>query len=182
MLRLLARCLAVLSILAMAGCGIESDYDIGQKLTPQTPLLPGTYKGESAESKPAKITRVSDGYLLEMTDDKGNVSRAPIRFFKIAEFDGYILQLADPDKRGKFLYLYTRVTPAGIEILDENIDNAELPPNLERLFDESKPSPGQTLYIKTRTLKRGDDILFVLQGLAGGKFPLTHMDYWKRLE
>jgi hypothetical protein len=182
MLRLLARCVAMLSILAVAGCGIESDDDIGQKLTPQTPLLAGTYKGESAESKPAKITRAGDGYLMEMTDDKGDVLRAPIRFFKIAEFDGYILQLADPDKRGKFLYLYTRVTPAGIEILDENIDSADLPPNLERLFDESKPSPGQTLYIKTRTLKRGEDVLFVLQALAGGKFPLTHMDYWKRLE
>ena len=182
MLRLLARWVALLSVLAVAGCGIESDYDIGQKLTPQTPLLPGTYKGESAESRPVKVTRVDGGYLMELTDDKGNVSRAPIRFFQIAEFDGYILQLADPDKPGKFLYLYTRVTPAGVEVLDENIDNADLPPDLERLFDESKPSPGQTLYIKTRTLKRGADVLIALQGIAGGKLPLTHMDYWKRLE
>lgn len=182
MLRLLARCVAVLSILAVAGCGIESDYDIGQKLKPQTPLLPGTYKGENAEAKPAKITRDGDGYLMEMTDDKGNVARAHIRFFKIAEFDGYILQLIDPDKPGKFLYLYTRVAPAGIEILDENIDQVDLPPDLASRFDESKPPPGVTLHIKTRTLKRGEDVLLVLQALAAGKFPLTHLDYWKRLE
>ncbi|HLH90109.1 MAG TPA: hypothetical protein VKX28_16790 [Xanthobacteraceae bacterium] len=182
MLRLLAAWLAVLPILAMAGCGIESTYDIGQKLAAQTPLLPGTYKGESAEAKPAKITRDGDGYAMELTDDKGNVARARIRFFKIAEFDGYVLQFIDPDKPGKFLYLYTRVTPAGIEILDENIDNADLPPDLASRFDETKAAPGQTLFIKARTLKRGEDVMLVLQALARGKLPLTHMDYWKRQE
>jgi hypothetical protein len=182
MWRLFARCLALLSILAVAACGITSDYDIGQKLKPQTPLLAGTYRGDDKDAKPAKITRAGDSYALELTDDKGHTARGTLRFFQIAEFDGYVMQLIDPEKPGQFFYLFTRVTPAGIELLDENIDNAALPPDLERLFNQSQPTPGQTLYIKTRTLKRGADVLFVLQALASGKFPMTRMDYLKRME
>jgi hypothetical protein len=181
----------VLTLLAMAlaACGIGSDYDIGKELKPVTPIPEGTYviDNDSGRKNPIVVTLRGDTYFTELTDGQGKKLPLHFHFYQIAEFDGHILQLVEPGK-SHYLYVYTRVTNSRVELLDERIHDAVLPPHLADLFisetaprdtDDNnviKPEP-----VRTNKLKNGKDILFLLRALAGGKYPMGRIDFVKRV-
>jgi hypothetical protein len=176
--------------LALAACGIGSDYDIGKELKALTPILGGTYVIDSdpGRKKPMVVTLYGDTYFTEMTGERGEKLPARFRFYKIAEFDGHILQLIEPSK-SQYVYLYTRVTNTRLELLDEQIEHAVLPPHLANLFVSEKPkrepddeNAAEAEPTRTDKLKNGKDILFLLRALAGGKFPMKRLDFIKRVD
>jgi hypothetical protein len=171
--------------LPLAACGIGSDYDIGKELKPVTPLRAGNYVLDPAEQnqKPEPVTLQGNTYLVEGKNDNGSKKTAAIHFYRIPEFDGYVMQVADSAKPG-YSYFYTRVSDARLEILDEDIETAVLPPHLAALFVFEKPGgqdDADAQPVRTTQLKSGRDILVILHALAGAKYPMKSFAALKRV-
>lgn len=178
--------LFVVLALALAACGIGSDYDIGKELKPVTPLRAGNYVLDPAgeNQKPSPVTLQGDTYLVEGTNDNGSKTTAAIHFYRIPEFDGYIMQVADPATPG-YTYYYTQVTDDRLEILDEDIESAVLPPHLAALFVFEKPAGEDNADaepVRTTHLKSGRDILVILRALAGAKYPMKFFAALKKAD
>jgi hypothetical protein len=179
--------LFILLASALAACGISSDYDIGKELKPVTPMRAGTYVLDPAgeNPKPGPVMLRGNTYLVESTNDNGSKSTAAIHFYRIAEFDGYIMQVADAAKAG-YGYFYTRVTDDRLEILDEDIEGAVLPPHLADLFVFEKPAGpdengAEAKAVRTTRLKSDRDILVILRAMAGAKYPMKVFGALKRI-
>jgi hypothetical protein len=176
----------ILFALALAACGIVSDYDIGKELKPLTPIRAGSYLLELTAEKDKKpqqmpITLKGTNYLIELTKDNGSKTVTAMHFYRIPEFDGYIMQWADAEKPG-YVYYYVRVTNDRVDMLDENIERAVLPPQLDALFvPRQQEEAGTEAEKRTNELKSGRDILFVLRALAVAKYPLKQFATMKRV-
>jgi hypothetical protein len=178
--------LLILLASALAACGIASDHDIGKELKPLTPIRAGSYLLELTADKDKKlqqmpITLNGTTYLIEYAKDNGSKTITAMHFYRLPEFDGYIMQWAGAEKPG-YIYYYARVTNDTVDMLDENIERAVLPPQLESLFVERQQEQGGADAEKrTNELKSGRDILFVLRALAAAKYPLKSFAILKRV-
>jgi hypothetical protein len=99
--RILARVAAIVAAaLMLAGC-IISDYDVSADLKPQFPLTAKAYR--DGDGKVSTFEVSGNEYLS--TEENKQVTH--VRFFKIPEYSGYILQIVglDSDKK-TVLYAY----------------------------------------------------------------------------
>jgi hypothetical protein len=177
--------LLILFALALGACGIWSDYDVGNELKPLTLIRAGTYLLEltAEKDKPQQLPITLNGatYLIEFTNENGSKTMTAMHFYRLPEFDGYIMQWAGAEKRG-YYYYYARVTNDRVDILDENIERAVLPPQLDALFvPRQQEEPGHGGEKRTNELKSGRDILFVLRALVAAKYPLKPFATLKRI-
>lgn len=173
------RALALAATFAMAGC-ILSTEDISTQVPPTTPILEGSYNNIDVANS-FKFTLKGDTYVI----DKGEC----MRFFKLPEFDDYIMQYwkGGPDGQRPDKYAYYQVSiPNNTRFIireagtkGDNTDRVDsallalLPPYLKNLMQADKEG------IHVISPKR--DTLYILREMGRRDLPLKNTATYQRV-
>jgi hypothetical protein len=160
--RLMRTVISMAAVLALAGC-IASEYDLSGQLKPEFPIPAGQYEtaapnmpSDTPRPAPNKVIKAGDGYRWISTSSDGEETESFIRFLRVPEYDGYIVQLGGAPN---YAYLFARI--AGDKITFLVVSYSDLPPGLKRLtkkrdYDLFVPNGARdTLHLIREVARRG---------------------------
>ena len=153
--------------LPLSAC-IVSDHDLAADLKPEFPIAPATYS--AGPDKIYVVRRENDAYTITNPIDKETIN---VRLFKIAEYDGYILDMYE---RGKPMhnYMFLKTTEKGFDVYDIDKLPARLPPSVAKLVD---PIAQDDHTYNTITVTDGKrDTLTIIRELGRAKLEMSIAD------
>jgi hypothetical protein len=151
----------------LAACIAGGTSDLSKVLAPEFPISPGMYANPKGQVM--SLSRTGDSYTF--ADASSGAHR--LRFMRVPEYDGFVLQVWQeaPSGNQSYVYLFAKQIPRGIRTFVMDSEKyASLPPYIQRLTSAQKTG--------ISVLNPERDTLYVVREIGRTPSILSAGDEW----